>query len=77
MKDPLSFASNSFLSAVTAYGKPCTLERWLAGGDFRILTPGGMGPYFSVRDVDALRKEGYTRIYFLGRDSATEFFYDL
>lgn len=56
-----------------AYGRAVSLKDWQAGKDFRIHA----GPYFSIRDVDKLKEEGYTRIDFFGKDGFVEFTVEL
>ena len=46
-----------------AYGRESNIADWVDGRDFS--TAGGCGPYFSIRDVKALRGAGYTEIQFL------------
>lgn len=46
-----------------AYGRESNIDDWRDGRDFSMA--GGMGPYFSIRDVKALQGNGYTEIQFL------------
>ena len=53
------------LYAYGAYGREVRQNDWHSGLDFSI--GGTMGPYFSIRDMVALREAGYTEIQFLCR----------
>lgn len=53
-----------FLSVIPAYGrdyksKKELLADWNAGKDFTMCPFNGRSTYFSVRDVDSLKKEGF------------------
>lgn len=50
------------LYATGAYGRAAKLEDWVAGKDFRVIE----GAYFSIRDVEFLRKRGWTHVEFRG-----------
>lgn len=47
--------------ATGAYGRKSNLKDWQEGKDFRIL---GTQTYFSIRDVQRLKDDGYTSIQF-------------
>jgi hypothetical protein len=49
------------LQAQGAYMRQANLADWNAGKDFKIV----YGPYFSIRDLAALKKDGYTAISFV------------
>lgn len=51
------------LFACGAYGREANMTDWVDGRDFSMA--GGMGPYFSIRDIKVLRDSGYTEIQFL------------
>lgn len=63
------------LYATGAYGRKASLADWKSGKDFRVrLTAGSLwvgGPYFSSRDVPALRKLGYESIRFFDDNNAS------
>jgi len=48
------------MNATGAYGRKAKLTDYVDGRDFKLVN----GPYFSIRDEDRLRKEGYTEIRF-------------
>lgn len=52
------------LYAVGAYGREAQRSDWAAGRDFKVAHT---GPYFSIRDIDRLKLEGYTEVQFLDR----------
>lgn len=52
------------LYAVGAYGREARRDDWAAGKDFAIAYG---GPYFSIRDIDKLKIDGYTEIHFMPR----------
>jgi len=54
------------LQAIGAYGRKANLTDYVKGRDFKVLN----GPYFSTRDEDRLRKEGYTEIRFYANPMA-------
>ena len=54
-----------------AYGREANIDDWLDGRDFSML--GGYGPYFSIRDVKAIRDNGNTEIQFLDRQGWVKF----
>lgn len=58
------------LYAMGAYGREARRSDWAAGKDFKIVG----GPYFSIRDIDKLKIDGYTGIYF-GTMQNCEFVY--
>lgn len=51
------------LTALGAYGRKPTQADWNDGKDFRVYHPFG-GPYFSIRDKDRFKADGYTEIGF-------------
>lgn len=48
------------LTAVGAYGRIANAKDWKDGKDFAIY----QGPYFSIRDTVALKKNGYSHVRF-------------
>ena len=48
------------INAMGAYGRKAKLADYVNGRDFKLVD----GPYFSIRDEDRLRKDGYTEIRF-------------
>lgn len=48
------------LHAIGAYGRLANKEDWAKGKDFQVVN----GPYFSVRDTNKIRDDGYTEIQF-------------
>lgn len=48
------------LDACGAYGRQPKLRDWFKGLDFKIIT----GPYFSIRDIEKLKSDGWTEIRF-------------
>ena len=63
LKDTImsNFTSNGILTAQGAYGRNAVESDWKDGKDFKILS----GPYFSIRDIKALKADGYTHIQFI------------
>lgn len=55
----------SVISALGAYGRNATRADWDAGKDFKIAS----GPYFSIRDIPAMKEQGIEVILFV--DSKT------
>jgi len=53
------------MRATGAYGIPASLENWKIGKDFYSLDH---LCYFSIRDYEALRRDGIIQIDFMGRD---------
>jgi hypothetical protein len=49
-----------YLVAEGAYGREATEEDWDNGLDFQIKS----GPYFSIRDCEAIKQEGVSQIIF-------------
>lgn len=47
--------------ATGAYGRKAVLKDWVDGKDFQVLR----GPYFSIRDVALLKRDGYTHVKFI------------
>jgi hypothetical protein len=56
-----------------AYGREANLQDWEDGKDFRIVG----GPYFSIRDMDEMRRQGINVIDFLNNQGYTAFFVEL
>lgn len=54
-----------------AYGREADYNDWLDGRDFSML--GGLGPYFSIRDVKAIKAAGNTEIQFLDSQGWVKF----
>lgn len=53
----------SFVYAKGAYGREATQADWKAGKDFHILH----GPYFSIRDCEAMHAEGINDVIFVNK----------
>lgn len=69
----MSGFDRSYLQALGAYGKEANEADWKAGKDFKILH----GPYFSIRDVETMKREGVTQIIFLNARGFVAFTKDL
>ena len=66
--------NTDFVYAYGAYGRNATREDWVAGKDFRL----AQGPYFSIRDVKAMKDEGISYINFTdSKTGYTAFFVEL
>lgn len=61
---------NHTFFAKGAYGRVAKLEDWDSGKDFQCLAT---GQYFSVRDIEYLRKQGYADIAFLDNQARRVF----
>ena len=59
----------SIVYATGAYGREANKPDWLAGKDFQIQS----GPYFSIRDIAAIRKDEVTDIVFVNRRNSVVF----
>jgi len=53
----------SFVYVLGAYGREANQADWKAGKDFHILH----GPYFSIRDYEAMKAEGIEQLIFINR----------
>jgi hypothetical protein len=51
---------NAILEACGAHGRQANITDWRAGKDFKILG----GPYFSIRDLQKIKNDGYKYIRF-------------
>lgn len=52
------------LYAIGAYGREAKRSDWAEGKDFKVVHN---GPYFSIKDIDRLKLNGYTEVQFLDR----------
>ena len=59
----MSGFDRSIVYATGAYGREANRPDWLAGKDFQIQS----GPYFSIRDIATIRKDGAADIVFVNR----------
>ena len=59
------------MMAEGAYGREASVSDWKDGRDFSMA--GGFGPYFSIRDVKAIKAAGNTEIQFLDRKGWVKF----
>ena len=65
--------NTSYVTAFGAYGREAAEADWITGKDFKIVN----GPYFSIRDIEAMKKEGIEQIIFLNCLSNVAFYKDL
>lgn len=63
----------SFVYATGAYGREANKADWKAGKDFRIMS----GPYFSIRDYEAMKAEGIGQIIFVNARNSVIWVEDL
>lgn len=63
----------SYVVARGAYGRSTNEADWLAGKDFRIVG----GPYFSIRDLKAMKDEGIILINFVNNEGYTVFYKEI
>lgn len=56
------FSIGCVFIATGAYGREAKEKDWKNGKDFQVC----YGPYFSIRDVQAIKNEGYKFIKFIG-----------
>ena len=59
----------SVITATGAYGREATEAAWEGGLDFKII----YGPYFSIRDTEALVADGIDCINFVNKHGYTVF----
>lgn len=59
----------SYVVAHGAYGRDTVEQDWTDGKDFRIVG----GPYFSIRDIRAMKDDGITTINFVNNRGYTVF----
>lgn len=62
-----------YLQAKGAYGREASLTDWKDGKDFQVVA----GPYFSIRDCEAIKAEGLQQIVFYTRQNYIAFVIDL
>jgi hypothetical protein len=60
MLDEILGGNTGVLIATGAYGRKPNEAHWELGYDFKV----ARGPYFSIRDIPALKSEGYSEIQF-------------
>lgn len=64
---------NGYLTANGAYGREATEADWKAGKDFQIVS----GPYFSIRDSEAIKVQWGNKIVFYNKRGYVAFIVDL
>lgn len=69
----MSSFDRSYIVAHGAYGRDTTENDWTEGKDFKIVG----GPYFSIRDIAALRSDAVTTINFVNQRGYTVFVKEL
>lgn len=69
----MSGFDRDYIVAQGAYGRDATETDWRAGLDFQIKS----GPYFSIRDCEALKRDGVSQIIFYNRQGYLAFIEDL
>ena len=65
----MSGFDRSMITVTGAYGREADEGAWEAGLDFRIVH----GPYFSIRDIEALKGDGIDCINFINKHGYTVF----
>lgn len=63
----------SYIVAHGAYGRDTVEKDWAEGKDFKIVS----GPYFSIRDVQAMKDQGITLIDFVNDRGSTVFYREI
>jgi len=69
----MSAFDRSALLARGAYGREATEKDWKDGKDFSIIS----GPYFSIRDIEQIKKDGTSQIIFYNKFGFVAFIVDL
>lgn len=69
----MSGFDRSYIVAQGAYGRATNEKDWEVGKDFQIVS----GPYFSIRDVQAMKDQGIILINFVNDRGSTVFYREI